>query len=921
MSKQKNYWLKTLNIRPNEWWLVKKLFLLQFLQGAGIAFFFTASFSLFLHEVGITKLPYVLIFSAFLLWATGFIYSRIEHRYDTGKLTLIVTVFITVSMLFFRSVSAVTEGHWFLYIMFSWFNVLYLLNNLQFWGLASLLFDVRQSKRLFSVVSAGDIPAKFIGYTLALLTVDTIGTINLLWAAAACMLASVPFLISIKKSGYLQDHKHPDKHVVKKSTVRKVSTMAKNFTDNLLIRRLAALTIVISGCFIIVNYAFYAGVKEAFKDDVSLTQFIAFFGAFTRIIALVVKIIFTGRLINRLGIIRSLLITPIVMLIMIAAVLMAQRMEGNTRLIFYLFGATLTAIEILRSAINNPVFITLMQPLPTHERLRAHNIVKGIMDPFASLFTGILLLVLLKYQPHADLTNIYYILFGLGIIWVAGIYRVNSQYLKAIIKTISSNYFNRQDFKINDADTLKWLKEKVKTGSETEVINILKILDAGKNNRLDEVVLTALQHPSEKIKTAALHLIRQKKIPAQANLLLQVLNENESAGVKAAAIQTLCKTGIDSTLILPYLHDKNGEVIKAATAGLIKYGEGEVKSAAEKNLDQLIQSVNNKERIIAAAILGELDAGENYKRLQQMLPEDNKEVRKEVLLAAGKSANPVLLQQVMEKITTDEKTVLQSLLLSGETALPVIKTAVYNNFTTQQQKEKLIFLTGRIGGGKAQDMLLEMLNSRHQSYKAVARALYRSRYTAVKSLSKTALENKVLDLLAHSAGIIYMQNRLKEQAEKYQVLTGSLQIELTDMRDAVLNIFAVLYNRDQINKVRAAYLYGKKVNIFNAMEIIEMIARKDLADHFNAIYEPGDIANRMTELYKMYPAQFFEKTEQVLIRILSEDKYAYHYWTLACCLYTSKQQQLSIGSLLIDKFADAENVLLRETAGYVKLSL
>src|SRR5207244_10745283 len=56
---------------------------------------------------------------------------------------------------------------WVLYLMLAWFNVLYLVNNLQFWGVAALLFDLRQSKRLFAVISAGDIPAKFIGYSLA----------------------------------------------------------------------------------------------------------------------------------------------------------------------------------------------------------------------------------------------------------------------------------------------------------------------------------------------------------------------------------------------------------------------------------------------------------------------------------------------------------------------------------------------------------------------------------------------------------------------------------------------------------------------------------------------------------------------------------------------------------------------------------
>ena len=920
MAKQKGYWLGALNVRPNEWWLVKKLFLLQFLQGGGIAFFFTASFSLFLHKVGITKLPYVFIYSAFLLWATGFIYSKLEHKFDTGKLTIIVTVFITISIVFFRVAFAVQESDWFLYFMLSWFNVLYLLNNLEFWGLASVLFDVRQSKRLFSVVSAGDIPAKFIGYTLALLAVDYIGTINLLWAGALCMLASIPFLISIKKSGHLVEDKHVKKHDLKKNTGHQVAALAKNFSGNLLIRRLAVLTIIVSSCFIIINYAFYAGVKEAYKDDLSLTRFIAFFAAFTRIIALVVKIVFTGRLINRMGIIKALLITPCVMLLMIGMVLMAQRMEGNNKVIFYLFGATLIAIEIFRSAINSPVFITIMQPLPTHERLRAHNIVKGIMDPFASLFTGILLLLLIKYQPRADLTNIYYILFGLGILWIIGIYRVNNQYLKAIIKTISSNYFNRQDFTIDDSATLKWLKEKVVTGAEMEVINILKILDSGKSKIFDDLVLTSLQNPSEKIKTEAINLIQQKNIPVSANVLMEVLINNNSTHLKAAVIQTLCKIHVDKSFILPYLGNKNPEILAATVSGILNFGEAATQLKAEESLQQLMHSVNPKERMIAAGILGELKGYNNNRHILYMLQEEDKEVRSMVLASAGKAADAILLKEVIKMLHTDEKNVLQSLFLSGEVALPFIEIAIDDTLTTQLQKEKLIYLLGRIGGKKAHALLIDLLSSQHQLYKPLAKALFRSHYHA-GGWQKTTLEGMARNLLAHSAGIIYMQNRLQLRKDKYHILTSALQIELTELRDALLNIFSLLCDRDKIGKVRSAYLNGKRASIINAMEIIEMIVLKDLAIHFNTINEPGDISNRMAELHKLYPDPFFREIEQILIRILSEDNYGYHYWTIACTLYTSKKQHHTIDINIIDKYTNAENILLRETANYVKVSL
>ena len=919
MSKQNGYWLSTLNVRPNEWWLVKKLFLMQFLQGAGIAFFFTTSFSLFLHEVGITKLPYVFIYAALLEWAAGFTYSKLEHKYDIGKLTIIITVFIAISMLFFRVAFAYVHGDWFLYCMLAWFSVLYLLNNLEFWGLAAVLFDVRQSKRLFSVISSGDIPAKFIGYTLALLTVEYIGPINLLWAGAICMLASIPFLISIKKSAHLVENSHTNEGHQKHSN-HKVATLAQNFAGNILIRRLAIITVIVSSCFILINYAFYAGVKEAFKDDVSLAQFIAFFLAFTRIIAMIVKIVVTGRLISRLGIIKSLMITPVIMILMISMVLIAQRLPGNTKIIFYLFGATAIAIDILRSAISSPVFITIMQPLPTHERLRAHNILKGIMDPFASLFTGILLLVLIQYQPHADLTNIYYILFALGILWIIGNYKVNNEYLKTIINTISSNYFNLQDFTMDDSDTVKWVREKVLSGTEMEVINILKMLDSAKNILFDELVLSALQHPSENIKTAAIHLIQQKNIPVSSAVLLNVLTGNNSGTIKADAIQTLCTTGMDYPLILSYLEDKDAAIKAAAISGLINYGEGNPKEKAADCLQQLIHSSLSAEKITAAGILGELQNPDSSLQILQMLSEENKEVRKAALLSAGKRGNTFLLKEVIQYLQTDEKNVLQSLFLSGERALPFIESAIEDKNTTLLQQEKLIFLAGRISGNKAHTLLVGLLHSNKEMYKSVTKALFRSHYS-IGTGPKNGLENIARGLLAHSAAIVYMQNRLLVERDKYQVLINAMQIELTDLRDALLNLFSLLYDRYKISKVRAAYLTGKKVNILNALEIIEMIVRKDIALHFNVINEPGEISNRMAELHKLYPDPFFKKVEHILINILGDDKYSYHYWTMACSLYTSKQEQHSIGKTLVEKYIQAENILLRETAMYVKVSL
>ena len=200
------FWLKILNVYPHEWNVVKRLYLFQFLQGAGLAFFFTSAFAQFLERFPITELPWVMVYSAVLLWIAGWLYTRLEHTLKFRGFNVTIILVMAASMLLLWIANYKLAEDWFFYVLMAWFNVLYLLNNLQFWGIAALLFDLRQSKRLFAVISAGDIPAKFIGYTLALIFVPYTGAQNLLLMGTVCILVSIPFFRSIIKSGHLEAH-------------------------------------------------------------------------------------------------------------------------------------------------------------------------------------------------------------------------------------------------------------------------------------------------------------------------------------------------------------------------------------------------------------------------------------------------------------------------------------------------------------------------------------------------------------------------------------------------------------------------------------------------------------------------------------------------------------------------------------------
>jgi ATP:ADP antiporter, AAA family len=157
-------------VRESEREIVSRLLTFEFFQGAAIAIFYQVALSLFIHgiERPTIELPKVFIISAFVLWGTGYLYHKLEHLLPVPRLVLMVLLINTSAILLYAIMMPTMEHQHpgLLYAFLASYNAIYLLNNLEFWGVASMLFDVRQSKRLFSIVSSGDIPAKLIGFLL-----------------------------------------------------------------------------------------------------------------------------------------------------------------------------------------------------------------------------------------------------------------------------------------------------------------------------------------------------------------------------------------------------------------------------------------------------------------------------------------------------------------------------------------------------------------------------------------------------------------------------------------------------------------------------------------------------------------------------------------------------------------------------------
>ncbi|NJL58443.1 MAG: hypothetical protein HC887_01095 [Desulfobacteraceae bacterium] len=173
------------NIKPGEEGITFSLLIHSFFMGIALVFFETASYALFLTVFDVKKdLPYVYIISSVVATGAGILYEKMDEKYSLFRLLGSTVGFLTVSIFGLYLALQLTEGNWirieflssaYKWVIMSmtvWYTVLHILFNLEFWGLAGHLMDVRQGKRLFGMISAGEILANIIGGTGITMMVD-----------------------------------------------------------------------------------------------------------------------------------------------------------------------------------------------------------------------------------------------------------------------------------------------------------------------------------------------------------------------------------------------------------------------------------------------------------------------------------------------------------------------------------------------------------------------------------------------------------------------------------------------------------------------------------------------------------------------------------------------------------------------------
>src|SRR6266849_2074676 len=301
---------------------------------------------------------------------------------------------------------------------------------IQFWTMANDVFHAREAKRLFGLIGAGGTLANVIFGLLVSRYARRIGAPNLLWLMvvqlASCALLARAGARLISTAPLIAGRRA-------RRTVPVLSRAGLAFLGNRHLLLIAGVAAVSAAAVTVVDFQFKLAAASVLRQN----DLAGYFGRFYGIcggIALAVQIWITGRLLERYGILASLLPLP-AGLALGSGFSAAVPNPG-------LFVASLAkgSDTIFRYTINDASMQLLYVPVQPSMRGRAKAFIDGILKPTAIALTGVVLLFYKQsFGKGRPLTLAVLLLVAL---WILLLLRARQEYVRSLVESLERRHLD-----------------------------------------------------------------------------------------------------------------------------------------------------------------------------------------------------------------------------------------------------------------------------------------------------------------------------------------------------------------------------------------------------------------------------------------------------------------------------------------------
>ncbi|MGB3545938.1 MAG: hypothetical protein WBA17_03140 [Saprospiraceae bacterium] len=632
------------DVRSGEWGRVLLMQLQVFLLIAVLLVTKPAANGLFLAEYGPRFLPYMFIAAA--LWAAviSTVYSKLLNRFSLLRLNIWSLAVSLVLLLLFISLLSVSRAHvafWF----YLWVALFGLLSASQFWMMANLVFDIRQAKRLFGFIGAGAIAGGITGGYLVSLLTPLIGTQGILLVGAGLLLPC-PFISYFIYGRYVSREQRDSVRGLggnKRVTDSTPFSLLRGSRHLMYLAAIVGIGVLVAK---MVDYQFSALASDLYQEEDRLTAFFGFWFSTFNVIALLIQLLVTRRVVHRVGVTGAMLFLP------------GGIALGSMMMIFIPgLGAAIVARladGALKQSINRAASEMLFLPLPEDLKNRTKTFIDVFVDSAAGGLSGLLLVVLIDGLGLSPIELTPAILIGVAL-WVFFIFLVRGEYMDSFRSQLVglSKKTDKKRFRSNHKAVLDGLLRVLDMGEIAGENRLLYVLDQAGNlrdERFTAPIRKLLYHESPIIRARALRTLylypkADPVVEEEANRMLS----DESPRVRIAAFDYLLARAPErmSYTIEGYLDSNDPAIAGPALVSIISETVGNPAMRERLRVEQRLD--------------------EHLAALEEMPPAEATRWAPHLLQAAGRAGTTESLSFIGEMLeSTDEESVKQAILAAGE---------------------------------------------------------------------------------------------------------------------------------------------------------------------------------------------------------------------------------------------------------------
>jgi ATP/ADP translocase len=487
----------------------------------------------FLKRFGVEYLPLVYMTNAvFTFFIMGAI-TGIMVRLPGARLLSFLLLFCGGSIAGLRFV--VPLGFELLYpLLFILKSQYEVLLGLIFWNLANDLFNTRQSKRIFPLITAGGVLGGIIGSFGTPFLVKAISLDNLMLAylGTTVAAASVVWGMGSRFPTLLISTQREGKKKSRSPVVDEFKKVLPMLRESRLVRILIFLVLFPNIVIPIMNYQFNFAVDQTFATEGGMIRFFGYFNGILNVISLII-LLFIGRLYGRWGLPVALMFHPFNYLIAFAAFLFR----------FDVFSAMYARIStrVLRTTINNPARAVLVGLVPASYRSVVRPFLRGTVVRIG-LLAGSGLIMLSERLVHPKYLSVAASLFVGG--WLASTFLLKRGYSKILLDLISRNMLDLKSMEAQDvghvfsdkAAQTQLVQNFLNSRGENCIwhAQLLKSLDA---KDLDTHILSILEQQDHRTRIKLLELL-SPDAGQPAMSVFRALADPEHPELMAALVKT-----------------------------------------------------------------------------------------------------------------------------------------------------------------------------------------------------------------------------------------------------------------------------------------------------------------------------------------------------------------------------------------------